>query len=195
MRITGGEFRSRALVAPKGRATRPTSDRVREAMFGRLDAAAAVRGARVLDLYAGTGALGLEALSRGAEHVCFVESDSRALAALRANVQSLGVGARSQVVAGALPAALGRCKDGPFDLVLADPPYALVASGIIDELASRLLAAAKLATEGRWVVEHATRDTPSLFANVTEFSPEAQKTYGDTTLSFFDFCTSGHKSV
>src|SRR5690348_2464764 len=98
MRITGGTFRSRALRAPRGQATRPTSDRVREGLFGILVSAGVVEGARVLDLYAGTGALALEALSRGALRVTLVESARPALDAIADNVAALGVRDRAHVI-------------------------------------------------------------------------------------------------
>src|SRR5579862_58984 len=100
MRVTGGRFCSRALRAPKGRATRPTTDRVREALFGILVSAGVVEKARVLDLYAGTGALGIEALSRGAARAILVESSREAIAVLRANVAALALERSSQLVVG-----------------------------------------------------------------------------------------------
>src|SRR5580698_8823990 len=115
MRITGGAFRSRALRAPRGQATRPTSDRVREALFGILSSAGALDGVRVLDLYAGTGALALEALSRGASDATLVEGAREALDAIRANVKSLAVEDRVRVVAGDVREAVRRLR-GPFDL-------------------------------------------------------------------------------
>jgi 16S rRNA (guanine966-N2)-methyltransferase len=126
VRVVAGDLGGRRLVAPAGQATRPTSDRVREATFNALESAGAVDGAVVLDLYAGSGALGIEALSRGAARATFVERDRAALAALRANLDAFGLGRdRAEVVvgdAGALLAA-GRL-DGPWDLALLDPPYA-----------------------------------------------------------------------
>src|SRR6476660_6554249 len=120
MRIVAGEWRGRRLVAPPGRTTRPTSDRVREAVFcilGPLD------GERVLDLFAGSGALGLEALSRGAGEATLVERDRAALKALRANVEALGAGAR--VIGGDVAAFLdsAAAAGGHYDLVFLDPPY------------------------------------------------------------------------
>src|SRR5690242_18499798 len=120
MRIVAGEWRGRRLVAPAGRTTRPTSDRVREAVFsilGPLD------GESVLDLFAGSGALALEALSRGAGQATLVERDRAALKALRANVEALGAEAR--VVAGDAAAFLdSAARDGAhYDLVFLDPPY------------------------------------------------------------------------
>jgi 16S rRNA (guanine966-N2)-methyltransferase len=108
-------------VPPKG--TRPTSDRVREALFSAVESAVDLDGARVLDLYAGTGALGLEALSRGAAYAVFVESAPGALAVLRKNVAALGL--PGEVRAGKVAAVLASGCADPFDLVLADPPYAV----------------------------------------------------------------------
>ncbi|MGE4426575.1 MAG: 16S rRNA (guanine(966)-N(2))-methyltransferase RsmD [Solirubrobacteraceae bacterium] len=123
MRIVAGRFGGRRLTAPPGRDTRPTSDRVREALFsilGPLD------GAVALDLFAGTGALGLEALSRGAERVDFVERDRRALTVLRANLDALGIDADTgRVVSGDARRHLrdAATRGATYDLVLIDPPY------------------------------------------------------------------------
>ena len=121
MRIIAGEWRGRKLVAPEGNATRPTGDRVRETLFSMLASRlGSFEQLRVADLYAGSGAFGLEALSRGAAFACFVEQDARALAAIRANLESVGASERSRILArsaDALPAG------EPFDLVFADPPY------------------------------------------------------------------------
>lgn len=122
MRIIAGEWRGRGLVSPEGMATRPTADRVRETLFNMLASRiGSFEELRVADLYAGSGALGLEALSRGAAFACFVEQDARAISAIRANIAALGAGERAQVLprsAEALPA------QKPFDLIFADPPYA-----------------------------------------------------------------------
>jgi 16S rRNA (guanine966-N2)-methyltransferase len=120
MRIIAGKWRGRALEAPPGLATRPTSDRVREALFSMLASRlGSFEDLRVADLFAGSGALGLEALSRGAAHATFVESDARAAAALRRNGDKLGVNV--EVLTGS---ALALPKLQPFDLIFADPPYA-----------------------------------------------------------------------
>src|SRR5580658_5206185 len=130
MRITGGVHRSRLLHAPKGVSTRPTADRVREAMFSILASRRDLKGARVLDLYAGTGALGLEALSRGAARATFVECSRTALDSLRSNVASLGVAQETRIVPALVERSIGALvADGPFDVILADPPYALVRNG------------------------------------------------------------------
>ena len=121
MRIIAGEWRGRKLVAPEGRQTRPTADRTRETLFSMLASRlGSFEGLRVADLYAGSGALGLEALSRGAAHATFVENERAALKAIDANILALGAAARISMratSAAALPGA------DPFDLVLADPPY------------------------------------------------------------------------
>lgn len=122
MRIIAGQFRGRTLEAPKGLATRPTADRVREALFSMLASrVGSFEGLRVADLYAGSGALGFEALSRGAEHATFVEKDPSAQAALKANAAKLGVADRMRILGGS---ALALQRSEPFDLVFADPPYA-----------------------------------------------------------------------
>ncbi|BAK84307.1 16S rRNA (guanine(966)-N(2))-methyltransferase RsmD [Komagataeibacter medellinensis] len=128
MRIIAGECRGRSLRAPAGHATRPTADRVRQALFDTLSHASwagldFLRGARVLDGFAGTGALGLEALSRGAASVCFVERDRAALRALRENIAGCGMNARSTVRALDLLRLPPAGAAGSVDLVLLDPPY------------------------------------------------------------------------
>lgn len=122
MRIVAGSARGRRIVAPQGLDTRPTTDRVREALFNSLGSLGAVVDARVLDAFAGSGALGLEALSRGAAHVTFVEHDHRARHAVEANLATLGFADRATVIDSDvhhyLPVAPA------FDLMVCDPPYA-----------------------------------------------------------------------
>jgi 16S rRNA (guanine966-N2)-methyltransferase len=119
MRIIAGRWRGRRLIAPPGEATRPTADRTREALFSMLTSRiGSFEELRVADLFAGTGALGLEALSRGAAHCTFVERDREALAALKANIEKLGA-AGTDVRAQAAESFAG----GPFDIVFMDPPY------------------------------------------------------------------------
>ncbi|MBU3688627.1 MAG: 16S rRNA (guanine(966)-N(2))-methyltransferase RsmD [Acidimicrobiales bacterium mtb01] len=121
MRVVAGSLRGRAIIAPEGDATRPTTDRAREAMFNALDSLGVLDDAAVLDVYAGSGALGIEALSRGARHCTFIERDKRALEAIRANVSKLGLVDRTRVVAGdTLTSVVGQRN---IDLLLADPPY------------------------------------------------------------------------
>ncbi|MFA4927315.1 MAG: 16S rRNA (guanine(966)-N(2))-methyltransferase RsmD [Patulibacter sp.] len=156
MRIIAGEHRGRRLTAPPGEGTRPTSDRVREALFSILGP---MSGLRVLDLFAGTGALGLEALSRGAEHATFVERDRSALAALRHNIETLRVAADTVHVhprdaTGFLRDAAAR--GDAYDLVLLDPPYRDV-----DRLAPVLDAGLRpLLREGTRVVAETDRRQP-----------------------------------
>ena len=121
MRIIAGEWRGRPIEAPPGQSTRPTADRVRETLFSML--ASRLGGfddLRVADLFAGSGALGLEALSRGAAHATFVESDSKAAALIKRNSEKLGAADRVRIL-GSSALALPHCD--PFDLILADPPY------------------------------------------------------------------------
>ncbi|MCA0374993.1 MAG: 16S rRNA (guanine(966)-N(2))-methyltransferase RsmD [Gemmatimonadetes bacterium] len=139
-RIIGGAAGGRRLRTPPGAATRPTSDRVREALFSSLEARlGTLTGLRVLDLYAGSGALGFEAWSRGAEVVTFVEQDRRTARLIAGNARSLGCRS-AEVVTGAVAAVLGR-GPGPepdrasYDLVLSDPPYPLSADAVAADLA------------------------------------------------------------
>jgi 16S rRNA (guanine966-N2)-methyltransferase len=121
VRIIAGQFRGRPLQAPAGAATRPTADRVREALFSMLASRlGSFDELRVADLYAGSGALGLEAISRGATHATFVESDSKAQTAIRANAAKFDVDAKVRIVGGS---ALALPRSDPFDLIFADPPY------------------------------------------------------------------------
>ncbi|MGW7483032.1 16S rRNA (guanine(966)-N(2))-methyltransferase RsmD [Nonomuraea muscovyensis] len=137
-RIIAGVAGGRRLVVPPGRGTRPTSDRAREGIFLTLDSLYGLAGARVMDLYAGSGAVGLEALSRGAAHALLVESDPRAVRTIRANVRTLELDG-AQVVADKVERLLARSPGGggrgegspeeprgePYDIVFADPPYAV----------------------------------------------------------------------
>ena len=123
MRITGGEFRGRALAVPKSGAIRPTQDRVREALFSML--APELPNADVLDLFAGTGAIGLEAVSRGARSATFVESDRRHVSALKANLESLGATDKASVMAADAYLWIASYSGPGFSMAFADPPYAL----------------------------------------------------------------------
>jgi 16S rRNA (guanine966-N2)-methyltransferase len=144
VRVIAGEFKGRRLHTARGSRTRPTADRVREALFSMLGD---ISGARVLDLYAGSGALGIEALSRGAESAVFVERDQRALAALRRNLEAIGAAAevRRQDVPRFLAA-----PEGTFDLVFCDPPYddaPRVAAALSEALSAMLEPNARIVTE------------------------------------------------
>jgi 16S rRNA (guanine966-N2)-methyltransferase len=144
VRVVAGRFKGHRLRAPKGTRTRPTADRVREAVFSMLGD---VSGARVLDLYAGSGALGIEALSRGAGPVVFVERDPRAVAALRRNLDELGL--EQPIKRQDVLRFLARLE-GTFDLVFADPPYdsaSRLAGSLSDALPAVLSEGARIVTE------------------------------------------------
>lgn len=135
MRIVAGEWRGRKLVAPKGEATRPTADRTRETLFNMLTSRIGpFDGLTVADLFAGSGALGLEALSRGARSSLFVEQDPAAIDAIRANIAALGARDRSEVRRGSVMELAP--VQAPYDLMLLDPPYGTGAAGVaLDRLA------------------------------------------------------------
>ena len=121
MRVVAGELRGRRINAPLGKKTRPTTDKAREATFNALGSLGVVVGARVVDAFAGSGALGIEALSRGAEHCTFIERDREALEVLRENLETLGLVDRSTIVRGDAMTNIGLVRN--VSLVLADPPY------------------------------------------------------------------------
>lgn len=174
MRIIAGAWRGRTLIAPPGQATRPTADRVRQALFDRLAHAPwadrILPGAQVLDVFAGTGAFGLEALSRGAAHATFIERDRTALEALRANLAACGAAQRSQVIAAD---ALRPPPGTPSDLILLDPPYglALLAPAVA------ALARAGWIAPGALLVAEAARDEalPELGAPLASFEAGAAR--------------------
>jgi len=174
--VTGGTWAGRRLRAPRGGAVRPTSDRVRESLFARLRD---LSGARVLDLYAGTGALGIEALSRGAAAAVFVERARPALACLEANLESLAAGARARVLRADVRAGLARlAREGArFELVLVDPPYgaADAAQALADVARLALLAPA-----GTLVLETSRRHPPG---RVPGLALADERRYGDTLVA------------
>jgi 16S rRNA (guanine966-N2)-methyltransferase len=169
MRIIAGEWRGRRIQAPRGREVRPTTDRVREAWMSALQLR--LPGARVLDLFAGSGALGLECLSRGAAEVVFVERARGSLDALRGNVAALGAGDRSTVVVADAVSWIETLSEGAFDVALADPPYGEGYQTRLLEAYRRTPFAAEL-----WI-EHRTGDTIPADPGIR------QRRYGDTTLS------------
>ena len=153
MRIIAGEWRGRAIEAPPGPGTRPTADRVRETLFSMLASRiGSFEGLRVADLFAGSGALGLEALSRGAAFACFVENDPKAASVIRANATDLGALDRVQILGSS---ALALPRSGPFDLLFADPPYA---PGSGSAVVAAVAAADWLAPAGWMAVETARGD-------------------------------------
>ena len=181
MRIIAGEHRGRLLKAPPGAGTRPMLDRVREALFATLGEH--VEGAQVLDLFAGTGSLGLEALSRGAQSVRMVERDARVLRVLRDNVRALGAEARVEVVGGdALSAASWGDESRALDLVFLDAPYPLLdagrSRGLVLEATGRLVSE-RLAPDGRLVLHapvgklHEPEFGPRVRARLREYGTNA----------------------
>ena len=153
MRIIAGTWRGRPIEAPPGPSTRPTSDRARETLFSMLTSRIGTfEGLRVADLFAGSGALGFEALSRGAAHASFVENDPKAIAAIRRNAAAFDASDRVQINA---RSALALPQAQPFDLIFADPPYA-PASGSV--AAAAVIAAGWLAPGGWMATETARRD-------------------------------------
>lgn len=157
-RIIAGSAGGRRITAPDGQATRPTSDRAREALFASVQSdLGALTGCRVLDLYAGSGAIGLEAVSRGAAHALLVEADRKAARAIRANIAALRLpGAR--LAADRVERVLGRAnREDPYDLVFADPPYAVTEAALVRVL-SDLLRNDWLAEDAVVVVERSKRD-------------------------------------
>jgi 16S rRNA (guanine966-N2)-methyltransferase len=176
MRIVAGAARGRRLVVPPGDAVRPTADRVGEALFSSL--APSLPGAVVLDAFAGSGALGLEARSRGAERVTFVERDRQALGALQRNVDAVGLGGTHVIAGDTLRLASGGALVGaPFDLVLLDPPYALDERALATLLRDLVVSLAAGATV---VVERATAAPEPLWP--AALVPERSRRYGSTTL-------------
>jgi 16S rRNA (guanine966-N2)-methyltransferase len=177
VRIVGGKLGGRVLRAPRGAATRPTSEKVREAVFAIIGP---VEGDRVLDLFAGSGALGIEALSRGAAHATFVDAGKPALLAIRDNLRELGLESRATVIPGdAVATAARHAPATPWRLVFVDPPYR-------SDLATRAVLALpceRLAADAVIVIEHDRRGAP----------PEAlgslirtdERRYGDTLISFY----------
>ena len=172
MRVTGGSDRGRKLRAPRGAATRPTAARVREAVFNILGAPEEIA---VLDLYAGTGALGIEALSRGAAEAVFVDSDARAVAAIKANLDAVGIDARvhRRDAFSWLGSAVG--GEEAFDLVFADPPYSSASrtAGRLSDLLPPLLHENSLT-----VTESDKRDPLLLAMPLVD-----ERTYGDTRVA------------
>ncbi len=179
MRVTGGDLRGRRLKAPEGRGTRPTSDLVRSALFSMLEARG-VEPERVLDLYAGTGALGIEALSRGAAWCDFVERDATAAGVIRENLAALGLTPRAHVVRQDVRRFVEVQGREPYDLVLADPPYA--DEGVGDVL--RVLMGSPLVSDSTILAwEHPSRRAYP--QRLDAFDCIAERRHGDTVILLF----------
>lgn len=178
MRIISGKAKGMRLKAPKGYLTRPTGDRVKEALFNTIQGQE--MGARTLDLFAGTGALGLEALSRGASFVIFVENNSSALKILSNNIEKTGMQEQTKTVGADVLSFLKSYKGKPFDLVFMDPPYKYKnGEKILDLIAQNKL----LNNSGHLIWEMATSGEEIHVSE--EFQLLKKKQYGDTTLMFF----------
>jgi 16S rRNA (guanine966-N2)-methyltransferase len=178
-RLISGVAGGRRLKVP-GTGVRPTGDRAREALFNSLTSLLDLRGAAVLDLYAGSGALGLEALSRGAATVVFVESAPGVLPVLKENLAAVGLPG-GRVVAGSVPTVVGGAPPARFDLVLADPPYATPVEEVVDVL-QRLSQNGWLAPEAVVVVERSSRDAP--FEWPTPLVGLRDRRYGEAQLRY-----------
>jgi 16S rRNA (guanine966-N2)-methyltransferase len=184
MRVIGGKARGRRLLAPKGQAVRPTADRVKESLFNILPRD--FSGMKVLDLFAGTGNLSIEALSRGAEHALLVDASARSAAAIKENLRRLGFAANSQVWVA--PAArslrlLAR-RDETFDIIFLDPPYD---RGLAQRALELIAQGALLGAAGIIVVEHSAREP--LGKDYAGLRLHDQRCYGDTLLSFYKHST------
>ncbi len=176
MRIVAGDAHGKTLLAPKGMNTRPTTERVREAIFSALTPY--LEGARVLDAFAGSGALGLEALSRGADEAVFIEKDRRALEVLRKNIAACGFAARAQVLSGDTPQHMQNLAG--FDIVLLDPPYN---RGFIAKLEPLLLREGFL-NPGALIMLETAAKKPELFAQ-PGWQLYKSRVYGDTAVYYY----------
>ena len=183
MRIVGGRFKGRALKSPQTKAIRPTTDRTREALFNILAHGypEAIDGARVLDLFAGTGAVGLEALSRGARYALFVEASTQGRGLLRSNIETLGVQGQTRLFRRDATALGGIGSVEPFDLVFADPPY----GKRLGELAL------ESALKGGWLLDKALvilEERGDVDPVVPQgLRPVERREFGETAMHFFRF--------
>lgn len=186
MRIIGGSARGRRMAAPKGSAIRPTADRVREALFNILPRE--LEGFRVLDLFAGSGSLSLEALSRGAECALLVDESAAAAKLIRRNVDALGFTERARIWTHPVGKALSRLADegAVYDTIFLDPPYD---GGWVGRTLARIARAGTLQVDGVAVAEHSSRERVE-----EQYGPLARRDrrqYGDTVLSFFGIDNQG----
>ena len=178
MRVLAGQAKGLRLKGPRGKATRPTSSRVRNAIFNILPADL-LEGARVLDAYAGTGALGIEGLSHGASWVDFVERDPALCRLIRENVKAADLGESAHVYCTTMKKALGFLTE-PYDLVLMDPPYA---EGGVEDMVAGVASAGLLHEDAVVVVEHAWRT--SLPDVAGEMMLQRTRRYGDTAVTIY----------
>ena len=180
MRVIAGLAKGRKIEAPRGSGLRPTKDSVREALFSILHDR--LRGCAFLDLYAGTGANGIEALSRGASSCVFVDSDRDCASVIRKNLKALDLETGADVRNLTLPEGVRRLGHGGpgFDIIFADPPYGY---GSLIELQHEIVAGNVLAESGCLIIEHSSRAAPGKVADGLKLARDAQ--YGDSALAFF----------
>ncbi len=179
MRIVGGKFKGRPLQSPKGMGTRPTSDRTRESLFNILTHKLDFTACRTIDLFAGTGALGLEAISRGSDYCVFIEEASNARGAIRENVEALQLLGNTKIFRRDAT-RLGKIGTlGAFDLAFADPPYA---KGLGVKAARSLLEGDWLNSNAMFVLEEATEAFPE---SLKGYELKDKRTYGETTIGIF----------
>jgi 16S rRNA (guanine966-N2)-methyltransferase len=176
MRIVGGTFRGRRIQGPKSKEIRPALDKVKQAIFNILGN---LEGKKVIDFFAGTGSIGLEALSRGAAHCTFVDSKIEALRLIEKNIRLLGLQQITQVIRARLPKEIGRLgKESPFDLLFVDPPYD---KNLVNPTLRAIAREKLLAPGGTVVVEHSPREVISPGVGLTLYD---QRKYGQTYVSF-----------
>ena len=189
MRIAGGEFRGRVLAAPKGLDVRPTQDRVREALFSMLQGE--IQGARFLDLFAGSGGVGLEALSRGAESVTFVESSPRSFACITRNIATLKVESRCRTIRADVYAWIGGSVADGFDIAYADPPYAEGAAHGYADMLAQLAANGIVRPGGLFIAEMRHSQTPD---SSDGWELCRDRTYGQTRIAVYRHLSLSHRS-
>ena len=182
MRIIGGKFKGRKLRSVRGTATRPTADRTREAIFNIIGLE--IRGARVLDLYAGTGALGIEALSRGAQSATFIDVSRQSLSVLQANLADLALEIPTSVIRWDITHNLNCLRSMPqaFDLVFVDPPYN---HNLVTSTLNHLHTSQSLKNGARIIVEHSRQE--SVESELGPFDVVDRRQYGKTLVSFLNY--------
>ncbi|MEO1397589.1 MAG: 16S rRNA (guanine(966)-N(2))-methyltransferase RsmD [Pseudomonadota bacterium] len=191
MRIVGGEYRGRRLAQPSNQLIRPTTDRNREALFNILGHKSDVtlQGARVLDLFAGTGALGLEAMSRGARFALFVEEGTQGRSLIRRNIETLGLNGRTKLFRRDATKLGSVGSMAPFDLVFADPPYG---KGLGSRAAQALIRGGWLAPSAILILEETTADLPG---ELEGFSILDRRSMGETAIGIYQFAAVSNNPI
>jgi 16S rRNA (guanine966-N2)-methyltransferase len=178
MRVISGEYKGRILTTKKDLSVRPATDRVKQTLFDMLMTRMEFDGARVLDLFAGSGSLGIEALSRGAAHATFVEEDDGAADSIERNIRMLGCEQRASLMTMDAVGFIERCME-QFDLIFADPPYAYDATA---QIPAMIFANNLLAASGYLLIEHSKE---SKFESTDAYSAGPEKQFGRTRVTFF----------